>query len=52
MTERTEVITSRHPGLSADEVAERVARGEVNDVPVRSSRSTAEIVRANVLTRF
>src|SRR5882757_11538097 len=52
MTERTEVITGPHPGLSADQVAERVARGEVNDVPVRSSRSTAEIVRANVLTRF
>ncbi|MGW1077824.1 HAD-IC family P-type ATPase [Streptomyces sp. NPDC002537] len=41
-----------HPGLTKAEVAERVARGEVNDVPVRSSRSTAEIVRANVLTRF
>ncbi|MFE3550070.1 HAD-IC family P-type ATPase [Streptomyces kronopolitis] len=41
-----------HPGLSAAEVAERVARGEVNDVPVRSSRSAAEIVRANVFTRF
>jgi cation-transporting ATPase E len=40
------------PGLSSAEVAERVARGQVNDVPVRSSRSTAEIVRANVLTRF
>ncbi|MEU6332617.1 HAD-IC family P-type ATPase [Streptomyces sp. NPDC047049] len=40
------------PGLTAAEVAERVARGEVNDVPVRSSRSAAEIVRANVLTRF
>ncbi|WP_326699133.1 cation-translocating P-type ATPase [Streptomyces sp. NBC_01754] len=39
-------------GLSAAEVAERVARGEVNDVPVRSSRSVAEIVRANVFTRF
>ncbi|MEU9002303.1 HAD-IC family P-type ATPase, partial [Streptomyces sp. NPDC048551] len=39
-------------GLSTAEVAERVARGEVNDVPVRSSRSTAEIVRANVFTRF
>ncbi|MFJ6798181.1 HAD-IC family P-type ATPase [Streptomyces sp. NPDC091268] len=39
-------------GLSTAEVAERVARGAVNDVPVRSSRSTAEIVRANVLTRF
>jgi cation-transporting P-type ATPase E len=39
-------------GLTAGEVAERVARGEVNDVPVRSNRSTTEIVRANVLTRF
>ncbi|MFE7134451.1 HAD-IC family P-type ATPase [Streptomyces sp. NPDC057638] len=39
-------------GLSTAEVAERVARGEVNDVPVRSSRSVADIVRANVLTRF
>ncbi|MFD6423257.1 HAD-IC family P-type ATPase, partial [Streptomyces sp. NPDC060198] len=39
-------------GLSTAEVAERVARGEVNDVPVRSSRSLTEIVRANVLTRF
>ncbi|MEV0372278.1 HAD-IC family P-type ATPase [Streptomyces sp. NPDC050636] len=41
-----------HRGLTAAEVAERVARGEVNDVPVRSSRSTVEIIRANVLTRF
>lgn len=39
-------------GLSAAEVAERIARGEVNDVPVRSSRSVTEIVRANVFTRF
>lgn len=39
-------------GLTAAEVAERVARGEVNDVPVRSSRSLGEIVRANVFTRF
>ncbi|MEU9090275.1 HAD-IC family P-type ATPase [Streptomyces sp. NPDC048428] len=39
-------------GLSAAEVAERIARGEVNDVPVRSSRSVKEIVRANVFTRF
>ncbi|MEU7255637.1 HAD-IC family P-type ATPase [Streptomyces rimosus] len=41
-----------HRGLSAAEVAERVSRGEVNDVPVRSSRSTADIVRSNVFTRF
>ncbi|QKW21099.1 HAD-IC family P-type ATPase [Kitasatospora sp. NA04385] len=40
------------PGLSAAEVAERVSRGQVNDVPVRSSRSVREIVRANVFTRF
>ncbi|MFF7526953.1 cation-translocating P-type ATPase [Streptomyces pseudovenezuelae] len=39
-------------GLTAAEVAERVRRGEVNDVPVRSSRTLAEIVRANVFTRF
>ncbi|MFJ5885400.1 HAD-IC family P-type ATPase [Kitasatospora cineracea] len=40
------------PGLSSAEVAERVARGQLNDVPVRSSRSVREIVRANVFTRF
>ncbi|MER5210060.1 HAD-IC family P-type ATPase [Streptomyces sp. NPDC002838] len=39
-------------GLTAAEVAERVARGQVNDVPVRSSRSTVDIIRANVFTRF
>ncbi|WP_329381207.1 HAD-IC family P-type ATPase [Streptomyces sp. NBC_01351] len=39
-------------GLTTAEVAERVARGDVNDVPVRSSRSTADIIRANVFTRF
>ncbi|ELS54100.1 HAD-IC family P-type ATPase [Streptomyces viridochromogenes] len=39
-------------GLTAAEVAERVSRGQVNDVPVRSSRSMADIVRANVFTRF
>ncbi|MEV0007531.1 HAD-IC family P-type ATPase [Streptomyces sp. NPDC047973] len=43
---------ARQGGLTTAEVAERVARGEVNDVPVRSSRSVTEIVRANVLTRF
>ncbi|MEW2081493.1 HAD-IC family P-type ATPase [Streptomyces sp. NPDC005283] len=45
-------IAVRATGLTTAEVAERVARGEVNDVPVRSSRSTTEIVRANVFTRF
>ncbi|MEU6552977.1 HAD-IC family P-type ATPase [Streptomyces sp. NPDC046915] len=43
---------TRPGGLTSGEVAERVARGEVNDVPVRSSRSLTDIVRANVFTRF
>jgi len=40
------------PGLSAAEVAERVARGQRNDLPPRSGRSTLDIVRANVFTRI
>lgn len=40
------------PGLTAQQVAERVARGQRNDLPPRSGRSTAEIVRANVFTRI
>ncbi|MGK5733228.1 HAD-IC family P-type ATPase [Streptomyces sp. URMC 124] len=51
-TATEEHLPAPHPGLSGSEVAERVARGEVNDVPVRSSRSTADIVRGNVFTRF
>ncbi|WP_018548321.1 HAD-IC family P-type ATPase [Streptomyces sp. LaPpAH-108] len=43
---------TRSAGLTRAQVAERVARGQVNDVPVRSSRSLSEIVRANVFTRF
>ncbi|MGY5046955.1 cation-translocating P-type ATPase [Streptomyces sp. 900105755] len=46
------VPPGRAAGLTTAEVAERVARGQVNDVPVRSSRSFGEIVRANVFTRF
>ncbi|MFF5975519.1 HAD-IC family P-type ATPase [Streptomyces sp. NPDC012769] len=45
-------VVHRIAGLTSAEVAERVARGEVNDVPVRSSRSTADIIRGNVFTRF
>ncbi|GAA2787725.1 HAD-IC family P-type ATPase [Streptomyces showdoensis] len=45
-------VVHRPSGLTTAEVAERVARGEVNDVPLRSSRSTADIVRGNVFTRF
>lgn len=42
----------QHPGLTAAEVAEREARGEVNAVEIRTSRSVAGILRENVLTRF
>ncbi|MEU9041939.1 MULTISPECIES: HAD-IC family P-type ATPase [unclassified Kitasatospora] len=46
------LLPGRRGGLTVAEVAERVAQGQVNDIPVRSSRSTREIVRANVFTRF
>jgi cation-transporting ATPase E len=39
-------------GLTRQEVAERVARGQVNDVPAVPSRTVGGIVRANILTRF
>ncbi len=42
----------RGRGLDAAEVQARIARGEINDVPARSSRSVTDIVRANVFTRF
>ena len=39
-------------GLTAAEVAERVARGQTNDAGERTSRTYGEIVRANVFARF
>ena len=39
-------------GLSAEEVAERVRRGEVNDVPAAPTRTVGQILRANIITRF
>ena len=39
-------------GLTAAEVADRVARGLVNDVPSAPTRTVGQIVRANLLTRF
>jgi cation-transporting P-type ATPase E len=39
-------------GLSGAEVADRVARGLVNDVPSAPTRTIGQIVRANLLTRF
>ena len=40
------------PGLSASEVRDRVATGRVNDVSRAPTRTVAEIVKANVFTRF
>lgn len=39
-------------GLTAAEVAERVARGEVNNVPDAPSRTVSEIIRSNLFTKF
>ena len=39
-------------GLSSAEVAERRSRGLANEGGERTSRSVAEILRANILTRF
>jgi cation-transporting P-type ATPase E len=49
---RTEPADAAAIGLTGAEVADRVARGLANDVPAAPSRTVAEIVRANVLTRF
>jgi cation-transporting ATPase E len=49
---RTSEIAIAESGLTAADVAERIARGDVNDVPEAPSRTTGQIVRANVLTRF
>ena len=44
--------TDRLPGLTASEVAERVAAGQANTMPDKSGRSVADIVKANVFTRI
>lgn len=46
------MTTALAPGLTAAEVAQRVADGNSNDVPARAARSVPEIVRANVFTRI
>jgi cation-transporting ATPase E len=48
---RPEVATPPS-GLTAAQVAERVALGRTNHVEETTSRTVGEIVRANVLTRF
>ena len=44
--------TGRDPGLTAAEVAERVAAGQANVTADKSGRSIADIVKANVFTRI
>jgi cation-transporting ATPase E len=39
-------------GLTAEQVRQRVAAGQTNDVPATASRSVWDIVRANVFTRI
>ncbi|WP_018178408.1 HAD-IC family P-type ATPase [Jongsikchunia kroppenstedtii] len=43
---------ARDPGLTTAQVAERVAAGQVNELPDRSGRSVWDIVRANIFTRI
>ena len=45
-------VDTADTGLTAAEVADRVAGGLSNGVDERTSRTFAQIVRANVLTRF
>lgn len=45
-------LASPEGGLTTAEVRERVRAGQVNTVTESPSRSTGEIVRANVVTRF
>lgn len=45
-------VTPVLSGLNSAEVAERVSRGEINELPPRSGRTTWDIVKANVFTRI
>jgi len=48
----TAAVTTRPEGLTGAEVSERVEREQTNAASERTSRTYAEIVKANVLTRF
>jgi len=45
-------LASPENGLSASEVRQRVQAGQINRVTERPSRTTGEIVRDNIITRF
>src|SRR5579864_2374145 len=52
LTSATPIAVTASAGLSSAEVAERHSRGLTNAGGERTSRSVAEILRANILTRF
>ncbi len=52
MTASTSEVVDPDRGLTAAEVAERVATGHVNAVKDRNARSLGDIVRANTFTYF
>ena len=52
MTSETQHVATSPQGLTAAQVSERIAGGQVNVVVEATSRSTSEIIRANVVTRF
>ncbi|MDN5768276.1 MAG: HAD-IC family P-type ATPase [Humibacillus sp.] len=52
MTTASPTTAGSQTGLTSAEVADRMARGQVNALTERTSRSLGEIFKANVLTRF
>ncbi len=52
MTAETQDVVASPQGLTSAEVAERTAAGQVNVVTETTGRTTGEIIRANVVTRF
>jgi cation-transporting P-type ATPase E len=52
MTHPGAAVAEPLAGLTSSQVAARIAAGEANDVPAKTSRSLSEIVRSNVFTPF
>lgn len=46
------LLTDASRGLTSEEVAQRVAAGQTNAVSTKTSRTTGEIIRANLFTRI
>ncbi len=52
MTGETVLAQEGIGGLTAEEVAQRIERGQVNAIPSGPSRTVGDILRANIITRF